>query len=237
MPRHPNGYEATDLGPFSIDPALPVAQQLAVALRDKILGGMVAPGAVISETMLAEACGVSKTPARQAVKELIGENLLVSLSSRGTFVPLLDLKRLKDSLFVRRQIEPRIAALAAEHSERQRLIDALVRLLQSQEAAIHGGNGAEVYRVDASFHSTICDFIGSPLLWQVVRGVRSESDRAHALWRSPESLVAALDQHRAITEAIELGDSAGSAEAMDRHLRGNEILLEEIGRRYPQYFH
>jgi len=237
MPRRKANTATVDIGPFTLESTEPIGPQVYFQLRRKIINLELKPGDGVSEALIADAAGVSKTPARQAVMQLVREGLLVSLPSRGTQVPAIDIQRMKDSFLIRSQVESEIARAVARSESRSILIAQLGEHLKAHDAALQLGDLSKIHAVDDSFHAAICDFHGSSLLWKVVHLARSESDRIHTLLRlRPETLDAALRHHRSITDSIQRGDVEGAGYWMHTHVKLNEKILEDIFQRHPEYF-
>lgn len=237
MPRHPADHVPTDFGGFSIDPKEPIVPQLYAALRFKILTLALKPGASVAETELAIAAGVSRTPARQVIKQLVGESLLNAYTSRGTFVARIDAKRLKEALIIRKRLEPFLAAERARDSNRSALVAKLGEILLEHKQALETGNIDQAYQIDEAFHKAICSSDGAGLIWQTVRQARTEADRLHALSRNrANSLEKALRHHEAIVDAIADGDPDRSYAAMDRHMQTNQETFALILTENPDMF-
>jgi DNA-binding GntR family transcriptional regulator len=191
----------------------------------------------VGETELALAAGVSRTPARQVIKQLIGENLLVAYSSRGTFVSKIDAQRLEDALLIRRRLEPFLAAKRASDADRAELKAKLEGLLEEHRKALSAGAVERAYQIDAAFHEAICSRDSDSLIWQTIRQARTEADRLHVLSRDrANSLQTALSYHRQIADAIEAGDAEKSFASMDRHLQANEETFAKMLVENPELF-
>lgn len=237
MPRHPADHIPTDFGPFDIDPREPIVPQLYAQLRGKILSLKLKPGDPVSESELAAASGVSRTPARQVIKQLVSENLLVAFSSRGTYVSKIDTHRLKEALFIRSVLEPALARQCALEDSRGELVTALRQILEGHRAALAAGSVEDAYRIDAAFHKTICTRGGEGLVWQTIRQARTEADRLQTLSRNrSDSLQNALGQHERIIEAIEAGDGDRAFRAMEEHMKSNEEAFAQILEENPELF-
>lgn len=66
---------------------VPLYQQIAAILRDAIQAGEYGPGRVLpSETTLSQEFGVNRLTARKAVRLLVGEGLVVTVTGRGSYV-------------------------------------------------------------------------------------------------------------------------------------------------------
>ena len=237
MPRYPADHVPTDLGRFNIDPDKQVVPQLYEAMRSKILSLELQPGEQISEAALAETAGVSRTPARQVVKYLIRDSLLVSRASRGTFVSGINTKRLVEALVARRKLEPHLASECAAHPDRVRLVAFLKSVLLEHQDALAADDSALAYDCDYRFHKAICIFNGEGLLWQFINAARAETDRLHALSKyRAGNLQLALDQHGEIVAAIDAGDVDLSEATMERHMMFNDEILNRMLSQYPHMF-
>ena len=70
-------------------------------LRNAILSGELGPGTKLIETDLAERFGTSRRPVRQAIRELMGEGLIVELPRRGTVVSTMTTRDLAEVYAIR----------------------------------------------------------------------------------------------------------------------------------------
>ncbi|MDA0248390.1 MAG: GntR family transcriptional regulator, partial [Proteobacteria bacterium] len=67
-------------------------QAVVVRLREAIVEGKISPGSRLSERLLCEQMGVSRTPMREAFKVLAGENLIHILPNKGAVVPRMSIE-------------------------------------------------------------------------------------------------------------------------------------------------
>lgn len=237
MPRHPADYKPPEFGSFDIEQDQPIVPQLYAGVRRKILTMVLKPGDPVSETELAAAAGISRTPARQVIKQLVGENLLVTIASRGTYVSRIDTLRLRDALFIRQSLEPELAARCAIHPGRASIVARLRAILASHRAALAANEVHRAYGIDETFHKAICTLDGEGLVWQTIRQARTEADRLHVLSRDRENgLHVALRQHETIVDAIEAGDAQQARLDMRAHLGTNEAAFIAISREFPEFF-
>lgn len=88
--------------------------RVTTELRQRILGGALAPGERIVELTWAAALGVSRTPLRLALAELAREGLVEPLPSRGYRVRPVSLEDLVDAIEVRGVLEGLAARRVAE---------------------------------------------------------------------------------------------------------------------------
>ena len=238
MPRHAHDFSPTDLGQFEIDTRIPIGPQVYAQLRNKILAMEILPDQEISEGHLALSAGVSRTPVRLAVKQLVDESLLVSYPSRGTFVSRIDAARVREALLVRTQLEPYLAARRAMANDVEETVLALQQILDHHANALKANNLDLAYACDYQFHERICSSGLDSFVWEVLHRARTEADRLHALGKHRgRSLESALDQHITIMDALRDKNPNEARQAMLAHMQHNESLLETVQKDNPDLFY
>ena len=89
------------------------AAKLRDILEDDIVNGVLRPGERLDEAALAERFKVSRTPIREAFKNLVGTGLVETIPNRGTFVTDIGLPQLIEMFEVMAELEGMCARLAA----------------------------------------------------------------------------------------------------------------------------
>src|SRR5690606_26500310 len=84
---------------------LPLHEVVAGRVRDLIIEGRLAPGEEVSEPMLCELLGVSRTPIREAIRTLAGEGLIVLRPGRSTIVRQFTREEVRGMLEVIAELE------------------------------------------------------------------------------------------------------------------------------------
>src|SRR5689334_1128467 len=90
------------------------AEELRLALADEIINGSLAPGATLEETALAQRFNVSRTPVREALRQLAASGLVETRPHRGAVVANLSHERLAAMFEAMAELEAICAGLAAE---------------------------------------------------------------------------------------------------------------------------
>lgn len=118
-------------------------------LRDEILGLTLEPGALLDETSLAERFNMSRSPVREALIRLAGDDLVVTLSNRSTIVAPIDIQsfpKYVEALDIAQRMNTRLAAELRsdadlkEIAKRQKEFETTVR--NGQYLAMSGANKA-----------------------------------------------------------------------------------------------
>ncbi|HRQ10980.1 MAG: GntR family transcriptional regulator [Trueperaceae bacterium] len=205
-----------------------VAAGVYLHLRRELLAGTLEPGAWLREQELAKNLQVSRTPVREAVRQLAQEGLLVIEPNRGVRVPRLSLEEAVDTYAVREPLEAMAARLAAartgasDHAE-------LAAHLAAMEA-VADDDFPEHIRTDDAFHSLVARLSGNPVLQETIERLSHRVMRVKILTRDVNTSAAARAQHGRIVAAITSNDPNAAAAAMAEHIRTNlEIVRDRLG--------
>jgi DNA-binding GntR family transcriptional regulator len=197
-----------------------LADDVYEAVKALVMDHAIAPGARVSIDGLARDLQVSPTPVREALARLESDGLVTKEPLRGyRTTALLTREEFEDLYQLRLLLEPWAAAQAA-----RRAAPADVERLRAEVDSLHFDASAESYEDyralaahDARFHVLVAELSGS-------RQVRQAFERTHChlhLFRLHFTRGVgsrALDEHRAVTDAIAAGDAAAAEEAMRAHL-------------------
>lgn len=189
-------------------------------LLDDILDGTYSPGETLVESKLAEKLGVSRTPIREAIKQLELEGLVTPLPNRRVIVQGITEKDIDDIFIIRKRLEGLAARWAVVNITDEEFQE-LKKTLELMEFYTEKGDMEQVQNLDVKFHSIIFQASKSkPLRYvlanfhQFLRKARAESLMV------PGRLPIALQEHRAILEAITSNDPSKAEETMKRHVLG-----------------
>ncbi|MFJ2834074.1 GntR family transcriptional regulator [Nocardia sp. NPDC087230] len=206
-----------------------LGQSVHRQIRQMVLSGELAPGRSLSVPALATQLGVSRSPVREAVQQLIYEGLAVSAPHAGAKVAAVDAAQIRDVLAVRAALDGLAAAAAATRLTEADL-DKLASILAAQEANLDDAtDAARDAQLDLEFHTFIRDASGNSC---VVDELARLEAKAHLyrgdLWCSARNRRVALREHRRIVEALESGHPESARTAAEAHVHG---LLTRLGRR------
>ena len=229
-----SGLTSRQLDPFMLKviKKTRIYQEVVSQIHDLIREGKLkASDQLPSERELAETFKVSRTSVREALRALETQGLVVSRTGTGTFVadlpieslvaPLATLlieekSALADIFEMRKLIEPRIAALAAERATK-RDIERMKGILEKQKEEVdRGATGVEE---DAEFHFVIGRATQNQALEKLVSGLMDilSHSREESL-QTPGRSQASLEAHYRILSAIVQHDKEKSRLAMLRHI-------------------
>lgn len=184
------------------------SDDVARILRERILSGDLEPGTRLNEVHLAEQYGISRSPIREALQALSGEGLVTFVAGRGAFVGGLTAEEVRELGQVRAALESHAARLVAEDSSPASL------------AALEGSIVVDESAGDVDdFHATLLRLSGNQRLEQLGLSIVSQLRLARSQSATRAGRVAeAVDEHRAVLEAIRSADPDGAARAMRDHV-------------------
>ena len=186
-------------------------------IHEAIVEGRLRPGARITEASIARETGLSRTPIREAMRQLETRGLLVHEPHRGMTIPVPDHQMVTELYQVREALEGSAAAMAATQAS-----PAEVELLKEiVDAGRHGGEAtAELVRNNSYFHNTVYRAAHNRYL---LRTLAALHDSLMLLGRSTLSLKsrpsASFDEHDAIVAAIAARDGQAAEAAARRPIR------------------
>ena len=185
--------------------------QVFQEIREDILKGKFKENEELREATLGKELGVSRTPVREALRQLELEGLVHIIPNKGAYVTGITEKDVHDIYMTRSMLEGLCARWAAEHiSEEQ--IQEMEEVLLLTEYHLDRGNAEQLAELDGKFHEVLYDASQSRILRHILsdfhkyvqvarkRSVKKE-DRAKK----------SLEEHREILNALRTGD-AGRAE-------------------------
>ena len=195
--------------------------ELAYArVRELILSGELAPGAVLNQATVARQIGVSTTPLREALRRLAQQGLVELGAHRDARVAPLDATEARDLVELRQDLDPLAAGLAAQRrtaADLAEMADSLARL----ESLPTDPSPAQLAG-HRRFHAAVYRASHNALLVATLEGLWDKTDRyrRHALraGRSDEEVAQRAEEHRLLVEAVQDRDAAAATELMRRHV-------------------
>lgn len=205
----------------------PLYLDVADRVRELIYQREIRPGDWIDELALCEHLGISRTPLREALKVLHGENLVELVPRRGCRVRELDDDELLELFPVMASLEGLCANLATRKLSRDAIahLEAIHAQLEQYAAA---GDVDRYYEANREFHRAVQDLAGNRWLQRITSELRNVLVLArHRQLTVPGRLQQSLEEHRTIMHALRAGDADAAATAMHDHLCQQERILRE----------
>jgi DNA-binding GntR family transcriptional regulator len=201
--------------------------QVREALRAALISGRMRPGVLYSAPALGEMLGVSATPVREAMLDLVKENQVVAVRNKGFRVTAVSDRELDELVEARLLLEvPTMGAVAELYEPSMDAgLTRLRALARDLEAAAESDEIVTYLQLDTEFHASFLMLYGNTEIVKIVRQLRSRS-RLYGL----EALARAgqlLDSTREHTQMIDLAiakDRPGLEELTRVHLSHSRTI-------------
>jgi len=193
-------------------------ERVAESLRAALVSGRMVPGTTYRIPALAEQFGVSATPVREAMLDLVNEGIMSAVPNKGFRVVELSDAELDQITELRRLLEvPTVGDLAGAIDR------AAVRRLRSLADAVSDaarrGDVVAYVEADRELHLALLAEAGNPRLVEMVGRLRDQS-RLYGLEQLAADgvLVDSAAEHMRLIDALESGDRRAAERVMAHHL-------------------
>ncbi|MER7575830.1 GntR family transcriptional regulator [Streptomyces sp. NPDC057806] len=200
------------------------------ALRQAILDGALPPGRALVERELAEMYGVSKTPVREALKQLQSTGLVEINAYQGVSVRNPDDRLVRELYTARCAAEPEAVRLAAEQRGAA-VYPAARRALDEAAALIGSGETQGLGIANRRFHRELYTACDNTFLCGFLDQLQDLTAFVAGLgWRLRATFEEEAAEHAAILEAMEQGDADRAEQLTRAHIRkAQQTLSRTLG--------
>lgn len=203
------------------------SRSLLSQLRDRVLDGSYSPQEVIPEQALAEAFGVSRTPVREALKQLENEGLVEIRPRVGTFVRYPTRREIIELFQVKESLEGLAATLMAQRAPSGELEKLKQNLQESSDAISH--EDPDTYaRLVHEFHWTLVLGSYNQKLIEHYDRLMNQLTYHRLVLETvsvPGRIQQSIHEHEAVVEAISTQDPMGAELAMRNHVHASSRVV------------
>lgn len=201
--------------------------KVVAALTELILTGQVPAGSPVREIELANRLGVSRTPVREAIAQLVSRGLLTKEGGRSARVHQPSLEDLVEIYELRRLTESYLAEKAALAMD-TRTVDKLRKI----EEKLRTTTGDEWYAHHLEFHNTIANAARRPRFTDLAETLKDQSEPYVRLVTKldHELQVQSALEHTALLEAMASADATAARELTEAHLQSTVDSVDRIFR-------
>ncbi len=204
-------------------------ERIANQLRSSITRGELVPGAALSETALAQEFGASRTPVREALKQLQTEGIVVIKPRVGTFVSAPSRLEVNELFEVKEILEGAAARLFASRGNIPEL-DLLRENVKRSDLAIANGDLDQYVELVHEYHDLIMRGAGNSKLLQLYKTLMNQllhSKFVHLTVRKSGRAPQSDREHQGVLHVIEARDGATAERLMREHVRASHQALME----------
>ena len=199
--------------------AAPLREQVLELLRADIVEQRLRPGDRLIERELIEQIGVSRTTVREVLRQLAAEGLVTTIPQKGAIVASPSRADAEDLYEVRATLEALAARRFAQRASEQQ-VAALRRSFTALERVARSRSGIhELLRAKNAFYDVLLEGSRNAPIHAILGGLRARIAMLRTTSLSvPGRPAEALDEIRAIVEAIEARDAERAAHAAAHHV-------------------
>lgn len=200
------------------DQNIPLRESVFLSLRKAILTGRILPGERLTEVRLGKMLGTSRTPIREAIRELEREGLVTITPGSGARVAQITENGLRDVLEIRSALDQLCAKLACQRmsqEEKKHLEHALLQF----RTACETGSEMEIAEADVHFHDVIIAGARNEQLRQIISNLADNMYRYRYEYIKEDLHYERLvSEHQRICTAIFEGNEEEAGEAARVHI-------------------
>ena len=189
------------------------------SIREDILSGRYEQNTELKEAAIGAELGVSRTPVREALRQLELEGLVTIIPNRGAYVNMITAKDVQDIYVIRSMLEGLCARWATQSITAEQL-DSMEETLCLSEYHTSKKNYEKLYELDSLFHEQLYEAGGSRILNHILSDFHDYVKMVRKATISTSSRsVTSTEEHRAIFEAIKEKDPDKAEALAKEHVK------------------
>lgn len=204
-------------------------EKILETIRDAILKGTMKPGERVSEPELAERFGISRTPIREAFRQLESEGYLKVVPRKGAVVASLSERDIEEFYAIKIILEGFAARMAAD-----KLTEKEIERLESINERLHKvaaeGDVKTFFRVHNEFHEVFIKAAGNDKLSEMINQLVMKFKRLRlASLSQPGRMEVSIEDHQDMIQAFKDHDG-NRADSLVRHAAtiGADVLIQSM---------
>ncbi len=199
-------------------------EQIANAIRKKIISNEYQAGEKLSERALSEQFQVSKMPVKEAFRTLITEGLLETIPRQGTFVSKNSINRLEQIAYIRGSMEG-VAVFFATKNITEQELESLRELLSQAWKYLSEKNMEMFAKTNRKFNNILINKCDNPYLVNIIKTIREMDSsidqelKVNYYSKLYERGIRSYCEHCQILDAMESRNSILAEQLMSQHVR------------------
>ncbi len=199
------------------------------SIREDILSGRYEQNTELKEAAIGAELGVSRTPVREALRQLELEGLVTIIPNRGAYVNMITAKDVQDIYVIRSMLEGLCARWATQSITDEQL-DSMEETLCLSEYHTTKKNYDKLYELDSLFHEQLYEAGGSRILNHILSDFHDYVKMVRKVTISTSSRsVTSTEEHRAIFEAIKEKDPEKAEALAKEHVKHTIESIQAYG--------
>ena len=196
-------------------------------LREGILSGRYHEKEELREAAIGEELGVSRTPVREAFRQLELEGLLQIVPNKGAYVTGITWKDVGDIYQIRARLEG-FAASAACRNIRAEQLREMEEVIYLSEFYVRSDRIEQLPDLDSRFHEILYEAASSKMLERILKELHGHVIRVRKLTLTRLSRgKASNEEHHGIMEALKAGDASLAERLAKEHVENAYAFIRE----------
>lgn len=209
---------------YPVQKPLTLRERIVEFVKDAIVSGKLAPGERVPEQEIAESFGISRTPIREAFRQLETEGFITVVPRKGAVVSPITAKDVEDFYTIKSLLEG-YAAKRACLKFKEKDIKRIEGLNEHMHKCAEKNDVKGFFKYDNQFHEAFLKGCGNDKLCQLVHQLVQQFERFRITALSLDGRMAvSVKQHDEIIAAFKTGDG----ELVERLVRANAEMSEEF---------
>ncbi len=204
-------------------------EKILETIRESILRGQLKPGEKVAEPELAERFGISRTPIREAFRQLESEGYLTVIPRKGAVVTALSERAIEEFYAIKSILEGYAAQMAAENMSAKD-IERLEAINQKLAELAEEGDVKTFFKVHNEFHEVFIRAAGNEKLLELINQLMLKFNRFRLASLSlPGRMEISVKEHEKIIRAFKRKDGA-EADGLVRKTAsfGGQVLIQSM---------
>ena len=212
----------------SIEKHLTLREKILETIRDAIMSGGLKPGEKVAEPELAERFGISRTPIREAFRQLESEGYLTVIPRKGAVVTAFSARDVEEFYAIKSILEGYAARCACDRLS-DKDIEKLDAINEKLRHMADGGDVRNFFRIHSDFHDLFIRASENEKLQELISTLVNKFKRLRVASLSlPGRMHISVQEHEKIIEAFR----KRNADLAERLVRknaeyGGKVLMQE----------
>lgn len=187
-------------------------------IREEILAGKYKKDEVLKEKAIGDRLGVSRTPVREALRQLELEGIVSIVPNRGATVVGISKEDIQDIYEIRARLEGLCAKWAAKNITQEQL-DQLEENIYLFDFYAKKKNYDHLLELDNKFHEVLYEASSSHMLLHVLSDFHHYVQRVRKITLAmPERVIKSNEEHQLILEALKKHDEKKAEQLAENHM-------------------
>jgi DNA-binding GntR family transcriptional regulator len=198
-------------------------------IKSGIIDGSLKSGSKLLEVKIAKQMGISRTPIREALRELAAKGFVTMIPNQGIIVSGDSIEDIREVMQIRGALEGLAARLAATMISKEE-ISRLENLIRQMDKFTKKNDALSFGEVDAKLHNIIINSCGNNRLIQMRKNITEQAHRYRIKSLNVSGrLKYSTDEHQKIVEALRKKDSEKADKFSRKHIENTlKNILDNV---------